>query len=306
MTMGYTTDFYGKFAIEPALDEDTKRFLIGLATTRRMKRDEEKLLELYGESFGTDGEFFIGGGGDFGQERDETVVNFNDTPGDQPGLWCQWIPDQEGRHLVWDGGEKFYNADEWIEYLIDEVLAPRGYTVNGLVAAKGESEGDLWYMDVERNVCQVATSWAGITLRNGDDLPPRYFLKKGDAVLLFSRSYFKPDDITETYRWVPLDQHDRGDYEGYYKIKVFPTKEEAERFYQSIRLRSVFELMKNAPLEINALADHFLLLNDQVQVKKRQDLWSDPVYDYGIHCMGSEDYREGVIDYLNDTAEELI
>ena len=36
-----------------------------------------------------------------------------------PGYWCQWVPTDDGDALVWDEDEKFYNAEEWMKYIID-------------------------------------------------------------------------------------------------------------------------------------------------------------------------------------------
>ena len=39
-----------------------------------------------------------------------------------PGYWCQWVPTDDGDALVWDEDEKFYNAEEWMKYIIDNFL----------------------------------------------------------------------------------------------------------------------------------------------------------------------------------------
>ncbi len=40
---------------------------------------------------------------------------------------------------MWNGAEKFYNYVEWLQYLIDKILAPRGYTLNGECQWFGEN-----------------------------------------------------------------------------------------------------------------------------------------------------------------------
>lgn len=140
--MGYTTVFNGEFGLNKKLDADTFTLLSGLANTRRMQRNIE--------GYGVDGEFYIGGVGFMGQDDDETVINNNAPPRTQPSLWLQWTPNEDGTALIWDGGEKFYCSLEWIDYLVYNILKPRGYVVNGVVNAEGEA-GEQWYIKVEDN-----------------------------------------------------------------------------------------------------------------------------------------------------------
>lgn len=68
----------------------------------------------------------------------------------QPDLWCQWTPTEDGRAIVWDGGEKFDRPYEWIEYLLRHFLVPWGYVVNGRVEWEGAYEGEtglVWVVD---------------------------------------------------------------------------------------------------------------------------------------------------------------
>lgn len=145
--MGYTTDFVGSFKITPALSNHDKEFLVKFAETRRMKRNIE--------GYGVDGEFYVDGGGSFWQDRDETVVDYNQPPSTQPGLWCQWVPSEDGTELMWDGNEKFYNYVEWLEYLIKSILSPRGYKVNGEVEWQGEERDDRGMIVVNDNTVKT-------------------------------------------------------------------------------------------------------------------------------------------------------
>lgn len=153
--MGYTTDFDGAFVLNKKLDSVTHDFLTKLAETRRMKRNAAALQgdpEKYGfHTWGAEGEFFVDGGGSFGQDRDSSIVDYNMPPRGQPGLWCQWIPTADGMGLVWDQGEKFYNYVQWLEYIIAKVLAPRGYVLNGVVDWQGEESEDFGQIKVEDN-----------------------------------------------------------------------------------------------------------------------------------------------------------
>ena len=161
--MGYTTYFSGQVTIDPPLNPTEIKYLQKFAETRRMDREN--------------GPYFVGGTGDFGQGRDEDIRNHNRPPEGQPGLWCQWVPanivlddDDEtpisADALEWDGGEKFYEATEWTQYLIDHFIGHdplaklnqpehfeflQGHTVNGVITADGEEPGDHWKIVVENN-----------------------------------------------------------------------------------------------------------------------------------------------------------
>jgi hypothetical protein len=76
-----------------------------------------------------------------------------------PGLNCKWEPTRDGAAIEWNGVEKFYNAPEWMQYIIDHFLT--GHTVNGTIYASGEEAGDVWRLVVKDNV--VSTQQARIT-----------------------------------------------------------------------------------------------------------------------------------------------
>ena len=183
--MGYTTEFYGSITIDPPLNAAEVDYLRRFAATRRMTR--------------TTGPFVAQPTKDdpFGQERDETVIDGNNPPPGQPGLWCQWVPTEDGAALQWDEGEKFYCAPEWMAYLIDTFLRPRAklqsllevradlrgtwvptsrpriddpafldftfdHVLNGEIDAQGEDHLDAWQLVVEDNVV-VVTSGSGLS-----------------------------------------------------------------------------------------------------------------------------------------------
>ena len=145
--MGYTTDFVGAFELNKKLDEKTHKFLKGLGTTRRMARNLE--------GFGVEGEFFIPIDDDYGQKRTPDVIDYNRPPSTQPGLWCQWIPTEDGMSIIWNSGEKFYKYVEWIRYIIGTTLAPRGYVLNGSVKWFGEERSDVGVITIADNVVKI-------------------------------------------------------------------------------------------------------------------------------------------------------
>lgn len=160
--MGYTTDFYGSVTFNKPITEELKNYINKFGETRRMKRDVEKIKKTFPDwekncfngNLGVDGEYFVGGNGFMGQDRDDSIVDYNYPPETQPGLWCQWMIDDDG-NLVWDGGEKFYEYGEWLTYLIENFLAPSGYVCNGEIEFQGEDMNDFGTIHVKDNVVIV-------------------------------------------------------------------------------------------------------------------------------------------------------
>jgi hypothetical protein len=144
--MGYTTDFTGSFSLNKKLDFETHEYLNRFSESRRMKR---KL-----EGYGIDGEFYLGSG-DSGQDHEDNIVNYNEPPLTQPGLWCNWKPNDCGTAIEWNGAEKFYCYTLWLKYIITNFLAPKGYVLNGRVAYQGENEEDFGVIIVENNKIYV-------------------------------------------------------------------------------------------------------------------------------------------------------
>lgn len=194
--MGYTTDFTGSFKFSRLLSIKEKNYLNDFSKTRRMKRDTFKLMEIYKGKYGNpfpknntpqgiygrDGEYFVHEDGEFGQSKDDSIVDYNTPPGQielkgnlpnfmethdknkklikggtcQPGLWCQWIADENGEFLKWDGSEKFYNYIEWLRYLIDHFFDEWGVKLNGEVEWIGEdSDQDRGKIVVKDNVIDI-------------------------------------------------------------------------------------------------------------------------------------------------------
>ena len=172
--MGYTTDFYGSVTFNKPITEELKNYINKFGETRRMKRDVEKIKKTFPDwekncfngNLGVDGEYFVGGDGFMGQDRDDSIVNYNYPPETQPGLWCQWMIDDDG-NLVWDGGEKFYEYGEWLTYLIDNFLAPSGYVCNGEIEFQGEDMNDFGTIHVKDNVVTVEY---GMSIQSLEDI----------------------------------------------------------------------------------------------------------------------------------------
>lgn len=121
--MGYNTDFFGSVEVDPPVD-------LFLATKLRD-------ISASGDGIPDDG--------------------ISDAP--EYG-WLQWILNEEGDEISWDGGEKFYDAAEWMKWLIDTHLAPAGHVCNGTIEARGDESDDHWFLIVENN--QVYTQQGAV------------------------------------------------------------------------------------------------------------------------------------------------
>ena len=150
--MGYTTEFNGKIAVDPPLSVKEMQFLNKFSATRRMDCQQ--------------GPYYVDRGGLAGQEREPEIIDYNNPPAGQPGLWCQWVS-HDGDSIEWDGGEKFYRSVEWMEYIIDHFFGadPKAkselpflqpHTLNGIIEAQGESYDDRWKLIVVDNVVDSA------------------------------------------------------------------------------------------------------------------------------------------------------
>jgi hypothetical protein len=151
--MGCTTEFFGEVAISPPLNEAERRYLQRFAKTRRMDRKR--------------GPYYVDGSGPYGQGNDPDIPDHNCPPQGQPGLWCEWVPSEDGSALEWDGGEKLYKAVPGMAYLIDHFLragakASRSqdpqfaeftfdHFLNGEIEARGEEPDDKWLLRVRAN-----------------------------------------------------------------------------------------------------------------------------------------------------------
>lgn len=161
--MGYTTDFCGELIIKPKIKEQHTAYINKFNETRRMKRNPEVAITMPDPirsaadlPIGDEGCYFVGGNGFAGQGRDNSIIDYNDSPKDQPGLWCQWRINEDG-NLEWDHGEKFYDYIDWIRYLIANFFKPWGYTLNGEIKWEGEDNDDFGTIIVNDNIVSTRT-----------------------------------------------------------------------------------------------------------------------------------------------------
>ena len=117
--MGYTTRFSGSFRIDRELDETTKLILEQLHDRRH---DDYEWIGL-------------------------------------PGIWCHWRVGSDNQSLEWDQGEKFYEYEKWLAYIVNFVLVPAGYGLEGSVLYQGERVGDCGRITVDNESIRVEKGW---------------------------------------------------------------------------------------------------------------------------------------------------
>lgn len=113
--MGYTTEFQGVLTLTPALKME----------------QYAKLCALESDEFSS------------ANELKEAKVK-------APVGYCQWIPTKDGKGLEWNGGEKFYEYTEWLEYICS-ALDAWGVKANGTITWKGEDRNDIGTITVTDN-----------------------------------------------------------------------------------------------------------------------------------------------------------
>ncbi len=162
--MGYCTEFSGSLTITPALTNEQSDFIKLHANTRRMKRDPNVLLQMYGwehllpwaNNYGPEGTYFARDDGNYGQnQNDKSIINFNAAP-QWLSLWCPWTINSEWE-LECESG-KAYEYKEWLEFMIEHFFKPWGCTLAWVVHYRWEDFTDVGQIIVKDNVV-VILSW---------------------------------------------------------------------------------------------------------------------------------------------------
>ena len=123
-----------------------KQYINEFSKSRRMKRNIDLIKKIDADwekysfkgKLGIEGEYYIKY--DY-KYCDKSILDVNKPPKTQPGLWCQWIIN-ENDELCWDGGEKFYNYIEWLKYLIENFFVEENLIINGRIEFQGEYDYD--------------------------------------------------------------------------------------------------------------------------------------------------------------------
>ncbi len=157
--MGYETDFSGEFEITPPLEPIHTDYLKAFFHTRRMKRNAKLAADLPDPKrkavnlpIGEEGCYYVGDEENHGQDlprRDQSVIDHNQEPREQHGLWCPFEINDEGNLEIQCG--KSYAYREWLGYVIEKFLKPWGYTLNGQVRYRGEEIDDMGVLTIINN-----------------------------------------------------------------------------------------------------------------------------------------------------------
>lgn len=167
--MGYETEFYGQLKFDKPPDPAHKQYLNDFFRSRRMMRCATKTSNLADPvreavklPVGNHGCYYVGSANnDFGQDHDDSVLDYNKPPKDQPSLWCDmYVTDT---YIGFSSG-KFYNYLDWLSYVIENFIKPWGYKLNGAIEWSGEDRSDMGKITVRDNV--VSVSRAKITWEN--------------------------------------------------------------------------------------------------------------------------------------------
>lgn len=116
-----------------------------------------------------------------------------------PSQYCQWVPSVGGTALVWDRGDKFYGAKEWIHWLAETYLS--GYDLNGLIYAIGEESGDIHTLKITHNVCAVT--------------PGLVDLSENQELMVELINYVKNERSSKDMSWLYQLCGDTSDLEGF-------------------------------------------------------------------------------------------
>jgi hypothetical protein len=95
---------------------------------------------------------------------DDTDTVEKQYPEPFPGNYCQWVVTKKLDGIEWDGNEKFYDYPEWLQWIINYVLAPAGIKLSGTVKFQGEESSD-------RGTLTVTTGQAVVKADSSKDVP---------------------------------------------------------------------------------------------------------------------------------------
>ena len=214
--MGYTTDFKGKFKLDKPLNIKQFAYLNAFSKSRRMARDAKKadkmddpLRVAVNLPVGEQGGYFVGQAkNNYGQDHDDSILDYNGAPKGQPGLWCQWVPTEDGEAIEWDGGEKFYDYVGWLRYIIANFLQPWGLTLNGRVTWEGEDRSDVGTIVVKDN--EVSTIEGTKYEDDEDEAGPKEYNKE-QVIAALERI---KEHATSALRAIKTKKDPSADFEG--------------------------------------------------------------------------------------------
>lgn len=164
--MGYTTQFYVEFKIDPPVTKEFKNYINAFSDTRHCRWNAKgqipcwELFSWKGDP-GEDGMYFAmprqlqkyfirDSFPDADDQRPDLCTDANENPVGVPGFWGDWRINDEG-NLSWSGAEKFYWYVQWLYFLIVHFSEPAGYKLTGKVRYEGGDPYDRGYILPDQN-----------------------------------------------------------------------------------------------------------------------------------------------------------
>jgi hypothetical protein len=151
--MGYSTSFRGEIAVEPRLNAAEREYLYRFSRTRHVLRRSDP--------------YFVDPKPDMdAMWPDPDIIDNNEHGQTQPNLWCCWQPNEDGDAIEWNGMNHFYDAPEWMRYLLDHFIGSdpiakrqspcqfdflQGHQCYGMLEAQGDDDDDRWLLVVSGN-----------------------------------------------------------------------------------------------------------------------------------------------------------
>ena len=73
-----------------------------------------------------------------------------------PGFYCQWVFNRETCTIEWDGGEKFYEYIQWLQFVFEK-CDELNLSANGKISWQGDNYQDQGEIIVEKNL--ITNMW---------------------------------------------------------------------------------------------------------------------------------------------------
>ena len=145
------TKFTGSFSLNRKLTMSLFSFLKSFTSIRVARQNLDNKI------YGYQGEFDVINAGEF-------WGTIGSKPLTQPNQFCAWRPTKDGYGIEWDGMESFTDYSEWLSYIINKILIPNHYILNGEVTWEGEEKGDIGKIIVKDNVINIRSQEASYEL----------------------------------------------------------------------------------------------------------------------------------------------
>jgi hypothetical protein len=181
--MGYHTSFEGTLSFDKPISDDLKTYINNFRRTRHCKRNTDVLMKMAKEhnipltkflppfmSHKTDltgvEKFFanpynlclndimlLSSSTAIDMLSNKAIEDMNEPPEDCPSLWCDMFINDKNELEFNDG--KFHEYIEWLKWVINNIIAPSGYKLNGYINWRGEDDDDRGCITVNDNEITV-------------------------------------------------------------------------------------------------------------------------------------------------------